>query len=1087
MAISSLNAQSFENININGVENKAQVSEVNGVSNSIFGDAETNNWITSQANLLSGENAENSSLREQLQQTKDEQGLIGKAWDGVKNFFGFGAGSNKVEKAIEQYENGEISYEEAQKALTDYQAGQENCVDIVADIVSGIASFGAFSFATGIGLVAAPFTGGASLGLVAAGFAVAGVAGGASKAAIKGIDAAIGGREYDSLGYDIATGSINGIFAPITAGIGGAAGKAVAGRVGVQFAKEGGEVVVKEALEGTIKGSIAKAVLNTNIKYTGGTLAARALTMGTDMAVNGAISGAVDSGVRYLAGDSEDKSLEGFVQEVAIGTVGGFVASPIIGGGMRLVGNKIGSLTGKLQNEVSTGYTNAKSSLLNVASVDSPDIEIAKEFGDIYKQAANLVDGVKNQGVAFLDDLGAEAFDYSGNLGSLLGEFSSIVGDYTSTSAENKALVSQILEKIANNEDANELIAQLAKKSLDVSGALDDKIAAFAQHLDDGISMASAYNDAVSQKVQGAFEYGKQAVNAAGDMAQQGLDAVKKIPETSAYKQLGNLPERVKTGLVDLYEQAGSIDEIVRKIKAETASGSIDGLADDLTKYYAELDLFSAQLDKQLSGVQATLADSGIEESADIIKGRLSKLMATPEFQNMTREEQIQAVVENSNILLSKFAQTFSSDDSVPGELSAILKQFTSNCTTSRTTLEAQTLADELYGQGKYTIKKSFGAGTIGETYLATTEDGKDVVIKMLKEGVTPERFAEDRSLFVKYIEEFVSDPKEKEYKLNLINSMFDAWDSELNFALEAQGAKNLADSATRFNVAQTLEVGSRNGQNISLVMEKADGVRLDTLLDMIQLYKENPSEYFVKYADDIEKIPALKNPDSWMGKLGDAYQLAQNEQIMFVNKSGVRTIHADPHSGNIFVDFDSATNQPLINYIDTGNTVQRTSSQTLDDITLSMNMMIGNSRGIAESLMQGATLPSNVSREELVEQFTKLLDERLYKAGVNLKSTKYTQNTINGIMKELNIIPDSGNSNLMKATLQRIETSRAINRACGTSSNKKIDISDLLTGVMKSFKANPKETMQKILPILKWAFANREDAMSSFFQMVIS
>ena len=434
-------------------------------------------------------------------------------------------------------------------------------------------------------------------------------------------------------------------------------------------------------------------------------------------------------------------------------------------------------------------------------------------------------------------------------------EFSSIIGDYTSASAENKALASQILEKIPNNEDANELIAQLAKKSLDVSGALDDKIAAFAQHFDDGISMASTYNDAVSQKVQNAFEFGKQAVNTAGDMAQQGIEAAKKIPETSAYKQLGNLPERVKTGIADLYEQVGSIDEIVRKIQTEATSGSIDDLADDLTKYYDELDLFGAQLEKQMTGVKTTLADSGIDESADIIKGRLSKLMATPEFQSMTREEQIQAVVENSNILLSKFAQTFSSDDSIPDELSTILKQFTSNCTTSRTAAQAQTLADELYGQGKYTIKKSFGAGTIGETYLATTEDGKDVV--------TPERFAEDRSLFVKYIEEFVTDPKEKEYKLNLINSMFDAWDSELNFALEAQGAKNLADSATRFNVAQTLEVGSKNGQNISLVMEKANGVRLDTLLEMVELYKENPSEYLIKYADDIEKFPALKNPDA--------------------------------------------------------------------------------------------------------------------------------------------------------------------------------------------------------------------------------
>jgi len=38
-------------------------------------------------------------------------------------------------------------------------------------------------------------------------------------------------------------------------------------------------------------------------------MGARALALGTDMAVNGAISGVLDSGVRYIAGDQYLKSI----------------------------------------------------------------------------------------------------------------------------------------------------------------------------------------------------------------------------------------------------------------------------------------------------------------------------------------------------------------------------------------------------------------------------------------------------------------------------------------------------------------------------------------------------------------------------------------------------------------------------------------------------------------------------------------------------------------------------------------------------------------------------------------------------------
>ncbi|MBQ3311264.1 hypothetical protein IJG72_04230 [bacterium] len=90
-------------------------------------------------------------------------------------------------------------------------------------------------------------------------------------------------------------------------------------------------------------------------------------------------------------------------------------------------------------------------------------------------------------------------------------------------------------------------------------------------------------------------------------------------------------------------------------------------------------------------------------------------------------------------------------------------------------------------------------------------------------------------------------------------------------------------------------------------------------------------------------------------------------------------------------------------------------------------------------------------------------------------------------LFDELNVIVDSGNSNLMKATLQRIETNRAINGVCGTKSNRVVDMKNLVIGILKSFKTNPQKTWQTIKPIIKWIKQNDDQAMQTFFQMLIT
>ena len=1019
-----------------------------------------------------------------MEEYESKQGILGKFWNSFKNLTHIGAGSKKAHIAISEYRNGKITYEQMIKQIDNYKEGQKQCVDIIADIVSGIAAFGAFSFGTTLGIIASPFTGGASLGLVAAGFAAAGTVGAATKIAIKGIDAASGGRKYDTLGYDLATGGINGVFAPITAGIGGAAGKAVAGRLGVAAIREGGEVVLKESLKGTIRGTIAKTMLTTNVRYIGGTMISRAIALGTDMAVNGAITSGVDSGTRYLAGDRKDKSFGGFIEEVGIGTASGFVMSPIIGGGMRLTGKGVGKLTGSMEHKVKVNCSRAKSAMLNNPEIKDADTEFVKRFAKILKEAKVSLSNVHKIANENLENLNMNVTSVSENISEILVRTQRISSDFSALNKQEQTIIIEILSDIANGRGSTSKIAKLSRQGIKILEKLGNITETANTQFEKNINNILKANAIFTKNAQNGINQLEDSLENLVRIANNGFEEAKNIPKTNAFRQLGALADRLEN-LSKITKDFPELEILRLAAIKKLCNGNVEDGLQELIQVYTKALNINIELSFQIMLITKSVQRAGLDESCFILQERLQKLISSESFIKMSREQQLQKIMEESNILFAKFAQTYSSNPDLPAEISNIFKQFTSNCSVSRNLAQAQSFADKLYGCGKYTLIKSFGAGTIGETYLARTADGKDVVIKMLKEGVSIEKFRQDRQMFVKYITENFKDPVQQEYRLNLINSMFDAWEKELDFALEANGAKNMARGAKRFSVAQTLEVGSINGRNVSLVMEKAHGLQLDKLLEMIKLYKQNPTEYFTKYANEINEYPALKNPESWIKKLAPAYQRAQNEQILFIGENGTRTIHADPHAGNIFVDFAPQTNNPQIIYIDTGNVIERSAQETLHDITLSLNTMLGNSQGMAEGILDGVILPAGTNKKEMAKKLASMLDERLFKADVNLKNARFVQKTINQIMKELNIIPDTNNSNLLKASLQRLETSGAINTACGTTSNKRNDLKDLLFGIIKAFKASPLKASTDIYDIMTWMYNNDEQAIRTIYQVV--
>lgn len=341
---------------LNAENNNRNVSEINKTisDNSIFAtnslqyDLSVDNTNSINQNLFipddeivdsfeyqtSDINANARELYDELEQTREDQGIIGKLWDGFKNLTGLGAGSNKAEDAIKQYENGEISLEEAKEKLNGYQQGQETCVDVVGDIVSGIVAVGAFALAVP--------TGGTSL---IAGLGLAAAAGAGSKIAVKAGDAIMGGREYSGkdLLYDSATGAVNGLFAPVTNGVGACVTKTVGKKLGLTVVKEG----TKEAIEQGAKQGLKSIITQQGVDVIGGTFAKRALATASGMAIDGAIGGSTDNMIR-AALDGEDA--KGILEAGVQGLAGGLIMSPVIGGGFKVAG-KLGK---NLNNKITT-------------------------------------------------------------------------------------------------------------------------------------------------------------------------------------------------------------------------------------------------------------------------------------------------------------------------------------------------------------------------------------------------------------------------------------------------------------------------------------------------------------------------------------------------------------------------------------------------------------------------------------------------------------------------------------------------------------------------------------------------------------
>ena len=407
-------------------------------------------------------------------------------------------------------------------------------------------------------------------------------------------------------------------------------------------------------------------------------------------------------------------------------------------------------------------------------------------------------------------------------------------------------------------------------------------------------------------------------------------------------------------------------------------------------------------------------------------------------------EDKIKKLTDE-NIFAVKFKQ-------ISNDRTELTKALRENCPPSRTLDEAKQYITNALGSG-YEIKKLLGVGTVAETYLAKSPDGKEVCIKIIKNGIDENKILKDKEKFINMVKnskDYTED--EKDFLLKNIEDLASGISKEIDLKNELEAANKLVPYTKIANVVKPIEV--RNGV---YVMEKAHGISLESLVELnsAKLYKEalqenKKSHVFLKPASNSklgqlligkktkeEQIKAInqyiKRIEARTPEFGDIslskkdidnlineYMKVLTEQFVKVEKNG-KAIHADIHPGNIFIDINALKKKnknKIFTLIDTGNVVEQNLEQSLRAVNLTSYTKRANVKDLTDYLLEGAKLPQGMTKEEATKKISEELKKSFFDTETKLNTV--TNDSIltlgSNIMRKYNIIPGDTQMNLNKA-----------------------------------------------------------------------
>lgn len=388
----------------------------------------------------------------------------------------------------------------------------------------------------------------------------------------------------------------------------------------------------------------------------------------------------------------------------------------------------------------------------------------------------------------------------------------------------------------------------------------------------------------------------------------------------------------------------------------------------------------------------------------------------------------------DENIFAVKFLQI--KNNGVTQEISEALRE---SCPPTRTIEQAQQHINKLWGSAEYKVSKLLGVGTVAETYLAKDKSGKEVCVKILKEGINAEKIAKDKEKFIKLITGDTPVDKlteNQKYLIKNVEDLADGISKEVDFANEMNAAKELKKHCKTADVA--VPIGTKQG---IYVMEKAQGISVKTLADYYKCENQlkNARKYVQKYPKDPQYAKQVKDLEEQMKKIKSrapefedfnlqpeqikkllkTYFDVITEQFIKINKNG-KVVHADIHPGNIFVNLDSLKSGKgkLFTLIDTGNTITLSKEQAKQALRITTFIKNGNAKDLSQIVLEGAGLPKNLTKEQAVQKVE--ADLRKYFFDSETKIDSMDMDTFyqlsDNILRKYNIIPNNTQLNLKKA-----------------------------------------------------------------------
>lgn len=419
----------------------------------------------------------------------------------------------------------------------------------------------------------------------------------------------------------------------------------------------------------------------------------------------------------------------------------------------------------------------------------------------------------------------------------------------------------------------------------------------------------------------------------------------------------------------------------------------------------------------KLKGKQLQLPD--LPSNISAYKELENKLLNSSAIKNilgdsvwLIKSENIDKIINdlsNENIFAVKFLQIGNY-----GEISNALRE---SCPATRTLEQAQEHINKLWGSAEYTISKCLGVGTVAETYLAKDKSGKEVCIKILKNGISAEKIAKDKEKFISLITGNTPADKLTESQRYLIRNIEDlagGISKEVDFVNEMNAAKELRKYCKVADVA--VPIDAKDG---IYVMEKAPGISVKTLADYYTC-KGNP-ELEAKIKAKAPEFADFDLSRQQIEKILNTYIDLQVEQFTKLNKDG-KVIHADIHSGNIFINLEALKSGKgkLFTLIDTGNTIALSKEQTTHALKLLTYVKNGNTKDLTQIILEDAILPQNLSKEQAVKQIEADLRKYFFDSETRLeKMTVDSFYTLaNNIARKYNIIIADTQLNLNKARI---------------------------------------------------------------------